>query len=50
MLDFEVDCKNYIPNVVVSIVDVMGEDDINACEKVCEEYSLNLRIRRYEAN
>jgi len=50
MLDFAVDCKNYIPNVVVTIVDIIGEDEINACKKVCEEYSLNLRIRRYEAN
>lgn len=50
MLDFAVDCKNYIPNVVVTIVDIIGEDEINACKKVCEEYNLNLRIRRYEAN
>ena len=33
-----------------NIVDIIGEDEINACKKVCEEYSLNLRIRRYEAN
>ena len=44
MLDFAVDCKNYIPNVVVTIVDIIGEDEINACKKVCEEYNLNLRI------
>ena len=50
MLDFAVDCKNYIPNVVVTIVDIIGEDEINACKKVCEVYNLNLRIRRYEAN
>ena len=50
MLDFAVDCKNYFPNVVVTIVDIIGEDEINACKKVCEEYNLNLRIRRYEAN
>lgn len=50
MLDFAVDCKNYIPNVVVTIVDIIGEDEINACKKVCGEYNLNLRIRRYEAN
>ena len=35
---------------VMDIAHIIGEDEINACKKVCEEYSLNLRIRRYEAN
>lgn len=48
MLDFACQCKNYIPNVVVTIVDVIGETEIEACRKVCEKYNLNLRIRRYE--
>ena len=48
MLDYACQCKNYIPNVVVTIVDVIGETEIEACRKVCEKYNLNLRIRRYE--
>lgn len=48
MLDFACQCKNYISNVVVTIVDVIGETEIEACRKVCEKYNLNLRIRRYE--
>lgn len=50
MLDFAVKAKAYIPNVVVTIVDIIGEAEIAACKRVCEQYDLNLRIRTYEAN
>lgn len=50
MLDFAKDCKNYIPNVVVTIVDVIGEKEIAACQKVCQQHGLHLRIRRFEQN
>lgn len=50
MLDFAVDCKNYIPNVIVTIVDIIGKDEIYACQNLCAKYNLNLRIRHYEEN
>lgn len=50
MLDFAKDCQNYVPNVVMTVVDIIGEDEVEACRKVCEEYGLNLRVRPYEAN
>ena len=50
MLEFASQCKNYIPHVVVTVVEVIGEAEIEACRKVCEKYNLNLRIRRYESN
>ncbi len=50
MLQFACDCKAYIPNVVVTIVDIIGETEIAACKQVCERYGLNLRIRKYEKN
>lgn len=50
MLHFAKDCANYIPNVVVTIVDIIGEKEIAACKQVCEKYGLNLRIRKYESN
>ena len=50
MLEFASQCKKYIPNVVVTIVDIIGEAEIAACKKVCEKYGLNLRIRKYEKN
>lgn len=50
MLNFAVSAQQYIPNVVVTIVDIIGETEIEACRKICQEYGLNLRIRAYEAN
>lgn len=50
MLCFAKDCKEYVPNVVVTIVDVIGEKEIAACKDVCKRYGLHLRIRRYEEN
>ena len=50
MLEFASQCKKYIPNVIVTIVDIIGEAEIAACKKVCEQYGLNLRIRKYEKN
>ena len=50
MLAFAVECQKYVPNVVVTIVDVIGEAEITACKKVCRDYNLNLRIRTFEEN
>ena len=50
MLDFAVKCKQYIPNVVLSIVDCIGEEEIAACRKVCQERNLTLRVRPFEKN
>ena len=48
MLEFARDCKAYVPNVVVTVVDIIGEAEIAACRKVCEECGLKLRVRVYE--
>ena len=48
MLQFAVDCKNYIPNVVLTVVDCIGEKEIKDCQAVCENLGLTLRIRPFE--
>lgn len=48
MLEFAVECKNYIPNVVLSVVDCIGEKEINICQKICDERGLTLRVRPLE--
>lgn len=48
MLDFAVECKDYVPNVVMTIVDCIGEEEIGKCKKVCENRNLTLRIRPFE--
>lgn len=50
MLDFAKECKLYVPEVVMTIVDSIGAEEIQACKKVCSEKNLKLRIRPYEAN
>ena len=49
MLEFAVKCQEYVPNVVLSVVDCIGEEEIAACRKVCEERGLELRVRQFES-
>lgn len=49
MLDFAVHCKEYVPQVVLTIVDhVTSAEDIEKCRKICESRGLSLRVRPYE--
>lgn len=50
MLQFAKDCKKYVPNVVMTVVDIIGEEEVEACRKVCKDHELFLRVRPYEAN
>jgi len=50
MLDFAVKCKQYVPNVVMTVVDtVENAAEIDACRILCTEKKLTLRVRPYEA-
>lgn len=48
MKKFAVDCKDYIPNVVLSVVDCIGETEINACQNICDDLGVKLRVRPLE--
>lgn len=51
MMDFAVRAKRYVPNVVMTVVDhVDDEDEIARCRKISDERGLTLRVRKYEAN
>ena len=50
MLAFAKDCQKYVPNVVMTVVDIIGEEEVAACQKVCDDNGLFLRVRPYEAN
>lgn len=50
MLNFAAECMEYIPEVVMTIVDSIGAEEIEACKKICRERGLKLRIRPYEAD
>lgn len=48
MLDFVRKCKAYVPNVVLTVVDIIGEEKIEACQKITDEIGVTLRVRPFE--
>ena len=49
MLTFAEHCKPYVPNVVLTVVEkVENEEEIALCRKICAERGLTLRVRIYE--
>lgn len=48
MLCFAQDCKSYIPNVVLSVVDCIGQEEIDASQAVCDKIGVKLRVRPFE--
>lgn len=49
MLHFAQKCKNYVQNVVLTVVDhVEDSEEIRKCRAICQERGLNLRVRVFE--
>lgn len=48
MLKFAVSCKEYVPNVVMTVVDCIGQEEIDACQAVCDAIRVPLRVRAFE--
>lgn len=48
MKKFAISCKSYIPNVVFTVVDCIGEEDIKASQKICDDLGIKLRVRPFE--
>ena len=49
MLTFAEHMKNFVPHVVLTVVDkVTPPEEISACKKICDERGLTLRVRPYE--
>lgn len=47
MLDFAKAAKVHIPEVVLSVVDVIGEEAIEKCRKIAEDIGVKYRVREY---
>ena len=45
MPDFARDCKKYTDNVMLSVVDVIGEEEIEKCKKIADSLNIPLRVR-----
>jgi TatD family-associated radical SAM protein len=49
MLDFAQRCKQYVPQVVLTVVDhVEDSEEIKKCRAICQKRGLQLRVRVYE--
>lgn len=47
MLDFAKKAKAYVPEVILSVVDVIGPEAIEKCRKIAEETGVSYRVREY---
>ncbi|MBU3183393.1 TIGR04100 family radical SAM protein [Clostridium estertheticum] len=48
MLKFAISCKKYVPNVIMTVVDCIGQEEIDACKAVCDDICVPLRVRPFE--
>ena len=49
MLGFAKECKEYGIPTKLTVVDVISEEDIEDCKKLCESIDIPLRVREYTA-
>lgn len=47
MLDFASRCKKYTDDVKLSVVDVIGEEEIAKCQKIADDLDIILRVRKF---
>ena len=49
MLQFTKDCAEYVPNVVMTVVDVVtSKEEQEICREICASVNATLRVRPYE--
>lgn len=48
MLDFAKKCRALTENVALSVVDVIGEEEVEKCKKIADGLNIPLRVRKYD--
>lgn len=48
MLDFTKSCIGNVENIVMSVVDIIGEEDIKLCQEITDSIGVTLRVRPFE--
>jgi TatD family-associated radical SAM protein len=49
ILDFTKKAAKYVPNVKMTVLDILPKEDIEACRKICEDMGVKFRVRKYIA-
>ncbi|MBR7008317.1 MAG: TIGR04100 family radical SAM protein [Ruminococcus sp.] len=49
MLSFAKDADKYVPKAVLTVVDVIGEEEIAKSQAIADSVGIELRVRKYEA-
>ena len=47
LLNFAKEAKEYVPSVKLSLVDVVGEEEIKKAKELCDSLGIDLRVRAY---
>ena len=47
MLQFAKKAKEYVPQVILSVVDTISKEDIEECRKIAEDIGVTYRVRVY---
>ena len=47
MLKFAEECKEYVPEVKFTVVDVLSEEEIQKSRELAEKIGVDLRIRKF---
>ena len=45
VLAFAKGCKQYVPEVIMSVVNIIGDEQIAVCKKICEDMDVKFRVR-----
>ena len=48
MIKFAKECKEKIPVVKFSVVDIISNDEIEECQRIADEMGISLRVRKRE--
>lgn len=46
---FALDCKQYVPNVMFTVVDVISKEEIDAAQALSDSLGIPLRVRPYDS-
>ena len=47
MQQFALDCKQYVPQVMFSVVDILPQPELDAAQQLADRLGIHLRIRQF---